>query len=152
MEEKSYAFFVCRVDLPIDTPTGAPIVAEASVRGGKKREAIVQCALEACRILDQHGLLRQSKHGKWTDLQKLLNDGSTRFCIESKKRRRERDEDYYSSDEDSFLDRTGAAERKRLSRTKGKGTEEAETYESLVRQLNVDVKVFWNYGSWIADE
>ncbi|KAI9552178.1 hypothetical protein GHT06_022515 [Daphnia sinensis] len=114
VEEKNYAHFICRVELPIDSANGAPIVAEASVKGGKKKEAVVQCALEACRILDRHGLLRQAKH-------------------ESKVRRRKRqyDEDYYSSDEDTFLDRTGAAERKRQARMKGQMSDIVETYESL---------------------
>lgn len=53
--------------------------------------------------------------------------------IESKTRskRKKCDEDYYSSDEDSFLDRTGTAERKRRERIKGKANC-VETYESLV--------------------
>jgi protein phosphatase 1D len=42
------------------------------------------------------------------------------------------DEDYYSSDEDTFLDRTGAVERKRQARLKGKLSDTVETYDSLV--------------------
>ena len=37
-------------------------MAEASVRG-KKKEAVVLCALNACRMLDAHDILRQSAKG-----------------------------------------------------------------------------------------
>ena len=52
----------CR--LPLETPTGEPLYAESTVKG-RKKEAIVQCALEACRLLDAYDVLRGNTQGMW---------------------------------------------------------------------------------------
>ena len=50
--------------VPVDSPTGQPVYAEAIV-AGKRKDAVVACALEACRILDRYGLLRKKEHGEF---------------------------------------------------------------------------------------
>ena len=45
----------------VDSEDGRPVFAEV-VNKGKRRDVQVQCALEACRILDAHGILRASSH------------------------------------------------------------------------------------------
>ena len=47
----------------MDTVTGEAVYAEASVKG-KKKDAVLQCALNACRILDAQDILRQSAPGR----------------------------------------------------------------------------------------
>lgn len=58
----------------------------------------------------------------------------------SRKRKKKNweDEDFYDSDDDTFLDRTGAVEKKRKERMKkaGKIQERPDTYESLVKNLH----------------
>lgn len=117
-EEKGIGKFLCWIDLPLDDIIGRKLRAEALV-SGKKKEAVIQCALEACRILDRYGLLRQANH-------------------EAKKRktRNWEEEDFYDSDEDNFLDRTGTVEKKREKRMQiaGKLKTETETYDSLLEK------------------
>ncbi|CAG5103905.1 Similar to SLC4A1AP: Kanadaptin (Homo sapiens) [Cotesia congregata] len=117
-EEKGIGQFLCWVDLPVES--GRTVRAEALVKG-KKKESVIQCALEACRVLDRHGLLRQATH-----------EGRKR------KTRNWEEEDFYDSDEDNFLDRTGTVERKRERRMRsaGKLENKAENFASLSAQLS----------------
>ena len=48
-----------RLEVPVDSPSGKPVFAEA-VLTGKKRDAVNNCALEACKILDRYGMFQQS--------------------------------------------------------------------------------------------
>nr|CAD7410124.1 unnamed protein product [Timema poppensis] len=121
VEEKGFGQFVCRIEIPIDAAPSGTMTAEV-IHKGKKKEAVVQCALEACRILDRYGLLRQATH-------------------ESRRRKAKNweDDDFYDSDEDTYFDRTGNVENKRQRRMKaaGKVTSETETYETLTKKHDV---------------
>ncbi|KFR06470.1 Kanadaptin, partial [Opisthocomus hoazin] len=118
-DDRGHNSWLCRIKLPVDDASGKQLVAEV-LHSGKKKEAMVQCALEACRLLDARGVLRQEAVSR------------------KRKSKNWEDEDFYDSDDDTFLDRTGAVEKKRLNRMKkaGKIEEKPETYDSLVTKLN----------------
>ncbi|NXY89381.1 NADAP protein, partial [Alcedo cyanopectus] len=118
--------WLCRIKLPVDDASGKQLVAEV-LHSGKKKEAMIQCALEACRLLDARGVLRQEAVSR------------------KRKSKNWEDEDFYDSDDDTFLDRTGAVEKKRLNRMKkaGKIEEKPETYNSLVRRRIITCQAYF---------
>ncbi|XP_010890672.2 kanadaptin isoform X1 [Esox lucius] len=118
-EDKSHGTWLCRIKLPVDDASGKQLVAEVT-HTGKKKDAAIQCCLEACRILEARGLLRQEAVSR------------------KRKKKNWEDEDFYDSDDDNFLDRTGAVEKKRQERMKraGKIQQRPDTYESLVAKLS----------------
>ncbi|KAM9341231.1 kanadaptin [Symphorus nematophorus] len=118
-EDKSHGSWLCRIKLPVDDALGRQLVAEVT-HTGKKKEAAIQCCLEACRMLEARGLLRQEAVSR------------------KRKKKNWEDDDYYDSDDDTFLDRTGTVEKKRQERMKkaGKIEERPDTYESLVAKLS----------------
>lgn len=125
---------------------GRQLVAEVS-HTGKKKEVAIQCCLEACRMLEARGLLRQeagrsSSCSCQIDCQPVINKHqmaklSNVWIAVSRKRKKKNweDEDYYDSDDDTFLDRTGTVEKKRQERMKkaGKIEEHPDTFDSLVK-------------------
>ncbi|NXD19330.1 NADAP protein, partial [Spelaeornis formosus] len=119
-DDRGHNSWLCRVKLPVDDASGKQLVAEV-LHSGKKKEAMVQCALEACRLLDARGVLRQEAVSR------------------KRKSKNWEDEDFYDSDDDTFLDRTGAVEKKRLNRMRkaGKIEDKPETYDSLVRKITM---------------
>ncbi|EDW95935.1 kanadaptin [Drosophila yakuba] len=110
-DELSTGSFVCRVELPLDDSNGRPIIVEVNHKG-RKKDCVVQCALEACRTLDRHGVLRQANQ-------------------EAQKRKLLKNRD--SDDEDEFWDRTGDVARKK-QRKENAGVSVTLTYEDLLKQ------------------
>ena len=65
----------------------------------------------------------------------FYTDKNFSVVVESRKRKAKNweENDFYDSDDDLFLDRTGTIEKKRQNRMKQKKSEEPETYQNLVR-------------------
>ncbi|XP_016995955.2 kanadaptin [Drosophila takahashii] len=119
-DELSSGSFVCRVELPLDDSHGRPIIVEVNHKG-RKKDCVVQCALEACRTLDRHGVLRQANQE--AQKRKILKKGD-------------------SDDEDEFWDRTGDVARKK-QRKENAGASVTLTYEDLLKQeieLNLEME------------
>lgn len=117
-DEMSAGSFVCRVELPLDDTNGRAIVAEV-VHKGKKKDCVVQCALEACRILDRHGVLRQANQEP----------------LKRKQKSQESD-----SDDDEFWDRTGDVARKKQRKATA-NTSVTLTYEDLVSNYDLPILI-----------
>ncbi|XP_016985174.1 kanadaptin [Drosophila rhopaloa] len=118
-DELSTGSFVCRVELPLDDSNGRPITVEVNHKG-RKKDCVVQCALEACRTLDRHGVLRQANQE--AQKRKIIKPGD-------------------SDDEDEFWDRTGDVARKK-QRKENAGANVTLTYEDLLKQeidLNMEM-------------
>ncbi|KAK0418456.1 hypothetical protein QR680_013568 [Steinernema hermaphroditum] len=119
----------CSIELPVDTAVGQSMNVSSAPCSSKK-DAQTQCALEACRLLDTHGILRQSVNRNKTRDQQM------------------KDNDYYDSDEDTFYDRTGQIEeqrnkrRRRMEEASGEAVPEKDTYETLqVKLKNVEAEM-----------
>lgn len=115
--------WLCAIELPIEVSGVDRTYTAQAIVSTSKKDAQVQCALEACRILDAHGVLRSSKAKSRTKKNDLEAN------------------DFYDSDEDEYLDRTGQIERQREKRmlwAKNQSNEKAtkkSTYESLLKEL-----------------
>jgi hypothetical protein len=111
--------YCARLRLPATSESGEPLVAEAAVQG-KRKLAIAQCALAACRMLHARGLLRPPPGG---------GEGGGGGEEEDGPRRRQRRRSDEDDDADDFFDRTGAVQRKRQRREV-----EVLTHESVLAQ------------------
>lgn len=113
---------VAKVRLPIETGDGDEVVAEAS--SSNKKEAVLACATDACRLIQAYDMMQNK-------------------CKEDQRVKKQREleaNDFYDSDDDNFLDRTGSVEKKRQKRKKWAGKDEnntkVDTYETLKIELS----------------
>ncbi|CAF1488936.1 unnamed protein product, partial [Didymodactylos carnosus] len=124
VEDRQFGSYYCTIKLPIIDEYGHTVVAECEDKHCKKREIINRCILEACQILDEYGVLREGTAVLTQKHQQL-------------KRQLLEENDFYEDEEDSFFDRTGELEKKRIKRMQRLGNvpEQVETFDSLREKL-----------------
>ena len=129
VEDHQFGSYRCTIKLPIADELGRSIQAECEEKHCKRKEIIQKCILEACRLLDEHGVLRDGTAASATATPR----------IQQIKRQLLADNDFYEDDEDTFYDRTGDLEKKRLKRMEWSGhvnpETPVETFESLSEKL-----------------
>ncbi|KAJ8666891.1 hypothetical protein QAD02_008553 [Eretmocerus hayati] len=113
-EDRGYGRYSCSIDLTLDA-VGTTETVEILIKGSKEK-AIDECALSACQFLHKFGLLKKALEEKRS---------TTRNWKEV---------DYYDSDDDNFLDRTGVIEKKRHQRMNvtDKSSAEVDIHNELV--------------------
>ncbi|CAF1031073.1 unnamed protein product [Rotaria sordida] len=129
VEDHQFGSYRCTIKLPIIDEYGHSIQAECEQKHCKRKEIIHECILEACRILDEHDVLREGTSAS------SLNTPR----IKQIKRQLLEENDFYEEDEDTFYDRTGDLEKKRLKRMEWSGhlnnEKQIETFDSLCLKL-----------------
>ncbi|CAF3751881.1 unnamed protein product [Rotaria socialis] len=129
VEDRQFGSFRCTIKLPIVDEYGRAVQAECEQKHCKRKEIIQECIIEACRILDDHGVLREGTAAS------SLNTPR----VQQIKRKLLEENDFYEEDEDTFYDRTGELEKKRLKRMEWSGLlsnePQVESFESLCLKL-----------------
>ena len=104
--------------------------AECEEKHCKRKEIIHRCILEACRILDEQGVLREGTSASTVNTPR----------VQQIKRQLLEENDFYEEDEDTFYDRTGELEKKRLKRMEWSGRvaqeQHVENFDSLCEKLS----------------
>ena len=129
VEDHHFGSYRCTIKLPIIDEYGRSMQAECEDQHCKRKEIIQRCILEACRILDEHGVLREG----------TATNATNSVRVQHIKRQILEENDFYEEDEDTFFDRTGELEKKRLKRMEWAGVTTQETpvenFDSLTGKL-----------------